>query len=139
MLEWSALRAATPATAHLSSRASVGRGFLLSVPDKMHFRLRGFSLSEVTTMTDLEMTRLCAEAMFDRLAWEQRLFDYDPLHDDAQAMALMKRFDVLRSSPTTVYTFAHCDEDGTPYYHSNDDLNRAIVECVAKIQADKRA
>ena len=57
-------------------------------------------------MTDLEITRLCAEAM--GLGWQDDRTDggitaqegtynykYDPLHDDAQAMALVKkmRFD----------------------------------------------
>jgi hypothetical protein len=55
-----------------------------------------------------------------------------------QAMALVKKFQILRSSEATVYTFDHCDEDGTPIYSYNQfDLNRAICECVAKMQAAK--
>jgi len=58
--------------------------------------------------------------------------DYDPLHDDAQAMALVKK---LRLS---------VEYQGVPSgfnWHvmsamvsSSADLNRAIVECVAKMQ-----
>ena len=90
-------------------------------------------------MTDLEMTRLCAEAMGYYLmrpsasdhAWHTAEQDYyDPLHDDAQAMALVKKCDI------------HCEKIGSwweceePMGHlgTHSDLNRAICECVAKMQ-----
>jgi hypothetical protein len=93
-------------------------------------------------MTDLEMTRLCAEAMFDPLEWEQRLFDYDPLHDDAQAMALVKKFgltcdpanDVPPYAPWRVCALPVGGEDWNDIVNADsDDLNRAIVECIAKM------
>ena len=67
-------------------------------------------------MDDLELTKRCA------------------LHDDAQAMALVKRHKL------SMY-WDH--EDGvwcvapglTGHDISNTDLNRAIVECVAKVDA----
>lgn len=95
-------------------------------------------------MTDLEMTRLCAEAMgltIEQQGYETRAIKvrehwpaYDPLRDDAQAMALVKKFglSVERSSPADK-TFAWSVELNDESAHS-DDLNRAIVECVAKMR-----
>lgn len=100
-------------------------------------------------MTDLEMTRLCAKALglevrdveesVDGDTWVAVLaFDdgetYEPLHNDAQAMALAKRFmlDVdffagaVSTPPSATNHFTtYCDES----------INRAIVECVAKMRA----
>ena len=95
-------------------------------------------------MTDLEMTRLCAESMglwfghsksddTDNLyvsktaisgPWEV----YDPLHDDAQAMALVKKF------PGYCLHALTCELEVEP---EKRDFNRAIVECVAKMQKAK--
>lgn len=98
-------------------------------------------------MTDLEMTKLCAKAMGlkldadgDYISWGSPV-KYDPLHDDAQAMALVKHFrldisgDVRpepESEPIWVVASPNLfpDADG-------EDLNRAIVECVAKMQSAK--
>ena len=84
-------------------------------------------------MTDLEMTKLCAEAMGPSGRDERT---YDPLHDDAQAMALVKKFqiniawyEVNMPRPTF---------EPTVYMWRKKDLNRAIVECVAKMQAAKK-
>lgn len=109
-------------------------------------------------MDDLTITRLCAEAMGLELGpdWNQGYVmlgghsgilpsKYDPLHDDAQAMALVKKFhlelywigaededsDEWLVSPSTV-KLSNCGSD-----IKNSDLNRAICECVAKIQASK--
>lgn len=97
-------------------------------------------------MTDLEMTKLCAEAMEIQcsvMAGTVRSdpyhnVEYNPLHDDAQAMALVKKFKLFVN---------HSDVDESPYWKTaphgrgvttcNSDLNRAIVECVAKMQAEK--
>lgn len=117
-------------------------------------------------MTDLEMTRLCAEAMglphfatvpgSEKISgiYESRIVIkgfgqgeiYHPLTDDAQAMALVKKFKVWNMFPDNgslgrhgiVVTIAK-DESGNDGYVSEhpDDLNRAIVECVAKMQASK--
>lgn len=93
-------------------------------------------------MKDLEITRLCAEAMGIQIhliaepefhvsnspyyeiptLCEGRNPIYDPLHDDAQAMALLKRF------------FGPCLDSITAHWHNSNDatfnLNRAICECV---------
>lgn len=96
-------------------------------------------------MTDLEMTKLCAEAMgysesrasLVVLAGQVIVNDgvnsrFDPLHDDAQAMALVKRFPL--ECAQTVSDWA--DDWITD---SDANLNRAIVECVAEMQAKKAA
>src|SRR5690242_4069154 len=100
-------------------------------------------------VTDLEMTRLCAEAMFHNapihimrdegqdsvvvstLDWGGL---YDPLNDDAQAMALVKRFKpYIGHVGDKLTAFIHAREPIRPH----ESLNRAIVECVAKMQAAK--
>ena len=100
-------------------------------------------------MTDLELTKLAAEAMginaqenddgaVRYLESGIQYRKYDPLHDDAQAMALVKRFCMTIDRP---------DDDGdwgATVWRSEDDpvcacrkdLNRAIVECVAKMRRD---
>lgn len=108
-------------------------------------------------MTDLEITRLCAESIGSYFIGEwskatppqfssslavqysaaDKFINYDPLHDDAQAMALVKKFGVE----------IHCRRDRNGWYASivegkgmtpHADLNRAICECVAKMQEAKR-
>ena len=106
-------------------------------------------------MTDLEMTKLCAEAMGvavgpvpnvnGKLTYQVPLnplwFSYDPLHDDAQAMALVKKFSLSISMPELgVWEAAEWHdvrEHFTGLMSANPDLNRAIVECVAKMQEGK--
>lgn len=101
-------------------------------------------------MTDLELTKKCAEAMeIDLIAgslhptgavyyWQRESGDaYDPLNDDAQAMALVKKFD-LRIDRNDSENWSVCRDRGSerpPEQGWNPDLNRAIVECVAKAQA----
>ena len=105
-------------------------------------------------MTDLEMTRLCAEAM----GWHPHAIsdkcyhnesehrsmltsDYDPLHDDAQVMALVKKMKVSIYAPYKEEEW-ECgveEENMTLHGSLNNDLNRAIVECVAKMQQAKNA
>lgn len=104
-------------------------------------------------MTDLEITRLCAEAMEPPAtllgssdvwgvsiiyipekkvrSWVKPTFR--PLHDDAQAMVLVKKFNLglAWSGFWSVY------EQGNGANGSSADLNRAICECVAKMQAAK--
>ena len=94
-------------------------------------------------MTDLEMTKLCAEAMGYEAIETGALSSpyilvrepygrYHPLHDDAQAMALVKRFDLtLDKHGSSWWNVEHIL--GSLAMHK--DLNRAIVECVAKMQA----
>jgi hypothetical protein len=118
-------------------------------------------------MTDLEMTRLCAEAMgieVGRMLQADLWVSYDedapagfsfyaPLRDDAQAMALVKRFGLTVRADVDIcgiedggdWIVYCCDPrrwqnaDKGVYLPQTArigsfDLNRAIVECVAKMQ-----
>lgn len=87
-------------------------------------------------MTDLEITKLCAEAMgYDKTDPLGVALVYDPLHDDAQAMAMVKKF--------KLDCFENLDEEGwivdagDGVHTKHIDLNRAICECVAKMQVTK--
>jgi hypothetical protein len=117
---------------------------------------------EEAGMTHLEMTKLCAEAMglkttvadyahagygisgtYVQLSSEHRGDGpnsdvYNPLHDDAQAMALVKRFRLhpVYDADDRVW---HCVTIQHGFYGRDPDLNRAIVECVAKMQATSTA
>lgn len=112
-------------------------------------------------MTDLEMMNRCAEAMGIELVRDKRTGEldrmagriyyinpnghprpYDPLEDDAQAMALLKRFkdstegahiDGMPDGEETGWTVCiggHCVSE-------EPDLSRAIVSCCARMQAEK--
>lgn len=105
-------------------------------------------------MDDLEMTNLCADAMglqvyvdvYGDLCLGTEDHDGDnyhywPLKDDAQAMALVKKFRIGID-----YAGKHGDCCGESlligpilYTAVADNLNRAIVECVAKMQNAKQA
>ena len=103
-------------------------------------------------MTDLEMTKLCAEAtgwgslgspMIIRngevicAPGSSAEFSYDPLYDDAQAMALVKKLHLQISYYNSNPTEWRCvSQNGMDQVH-DPDLNRAICECVAKMQAAK--
>ena len=99
-------------------------------------------------MTDLEITRLCAEALGVHLCdgydspkalytrQDCRSIDgfevqYRPIHDDAQAMALVKKF------VTVVLKRREGDWSINLHLARSADLNRAICECVAKMQQAK--
>ena len=96
------------------------------------------------TVTDLEITKLCAEAMdIPRLHIYAEVGGghgrYDPLHDDAQAMALVKKFNFKIDTHSKLVSVQGEDYGwDTVDYHKADDLNRAICECVAKMQSEKR-
>ena len=99
-------------------------------------------------MTDLEMMRLCAGAMgienwrVGLEEWSDGLScgfssppvsrPYDPLHDDAQAMALVKKFELNILRQSNSWTVMRRRKGS-----GNSDLNRAIVECVAKMRVAK--
>ena len=102
-------------------------------------------------MTDLEITRLCAEAMKLRIElvtrrgrggrapyyrfasdWNEQGV-YRPLYDDAQAMALVKKFGAFIQGGPVRWEVEICDKT----VKDADDLNRAICECAAKMQKDK--
>lgn len=101
-------------------------------------------------MTDLEITRLCAEAMglyigadaeeFGFPRW-QHIMRYDPLHDDAQAMALVKKFRLTITLRDYVYAPNRHEWNvavgAGPIEAYETDLNRAICECVARMQKAK--
>ena len=97
-------------------------------------------------MTALEITKLCAEAMdlqMDAAGYIDMDTIYQPLYDDAQAMALVKIFDMVieREKDKTfgVTLFWGCYKNGKPVsvVRQQPDLNRAICECVAKMQQAK--
>lgn len=110
-------------------------------------------------MTDIELVRRCAEAMVIPGASEIRPLnksdssgvsfylhgtggnvEYNPLTDDAQAMALVKKFWMViepplrdsRAKNKLWYVNIPATED---YSVQHGNLNRAIVECVAKMKA----
>ena len=90
-------------------------------------------------MTDLEITKKCAEAIGWELfeengeLWEKAgLIIYDPLHDDAQAMALVKKFHLSIINGTSFKKHIWL-VDGKTGGWSDADLNRAICEAVAKM------
>ena len=99
-------------------------------------------------MTDLEMTRLCAEAMGlnmnpDDVPEDQVLlyYKYDPLHDDAQAMELVKKFkpEITFLEDLVKVWLPQARTKNLDYQQPviARDLNRAIVECCARMQAAK--
>ncbi len=112
-------------------------------------------------MTDLEITQLCAKALKLRVienndpylmvyAISQDAggisFHYDPLHDDVQAMSLIKEFKLyahVLSVDQGHITNTYADTWFVTHHPSNKcsaniDLNRAVVECVAKMQQEKQ-
>lgn len=106
---------------------------------------------------DLEMTRLCAEAMGWKVkgpatqwvSWKSHKCAvcasndkggdhiWDPLHDDAQAMALVKKFKLTIGFDIVSNQWTAISEHGQAYDGDSCSINRAIVECVAKMQAAK--
>ena len=100
-------------------------------------------------LSDLEMTKLCAEALgmpyitpsddYDGRAGimicdehGNARYTFHPLRDEGNAMRLVKQLGIsinyLRGSQCWIAIRAH------GYYEENYDLNRAIVECVARMQ-----
>lgn len=101
-------------------------------------------------MTDLEITRLCAEAMGyeDKsvgvsvggiMVKHHHHFIYDPLTDDAQAMALVKRFKLtpVWSEDGELVSCRYPWEAGEHASGYHASILRAICECVANMQAAK--
>lgn len=96
-------------------------------------------------MSDIELVKACAELMggiatelpdFDGL-WlvGNNSYSYDPLHNDEQCFALVKRFGLCISRLSeTWYVDASDDGDAATANHPAD-LNRAICECVSKLKA----
>lgn len=97
-------------------------------------------------MTDIEITKLCARAMGIKVFrpenrsgwWEGSVLfatPYEPLRDDAQAMALVKRFplETLAAMTNHIRVSANVPE----MIERALGLNRAICECVAKMEKAK--
>ena len=107
-------------------------------------------------MTDLEIIRLCALALHggfnpvrlgnseagELVRYECQGEKFDPLHGDAQAMALVNKFR-LRVLPQANGHWCADNGEPTPFVKDGywlgqgDTPNRAICECVAKMQAAK--
>lgn len=110
-------------------------------------------------MTDLEITRLCAAAMgyTNDYVYPDGLdlmfrngTKYSPLHDDAQAMALVKKFGLIIFKPSSKWQVVIAEQwnkagpgisiaDPFDLCGESENLNRAICECVARIQLEKKA
>ena len=105
-------------------------------------------------LASLEITRLCAEAegmTIPMLRWEEggyvlcignfvgRRCRYNPLHDDAQAMALVKKFNMRIHEPSQDHWRAAIPNPqiGLDYTSDEQDLNKAICLCVAQMQKAK--
>ena len=110
--------------------------------------LRSQQGAEQETASDLELVRLCAEAMGLNgesgyaLIGHMPNHPYDPLHDDAQAMALVKKFNIGidRGALGNDHWGAALIRGGITMYcaTSPSSLNRAICECAAKMQEAKQ-
>lgn len=92
-------------------------------------------------MTDLEIRKACAEAM--GLPWEGAQYVYDPLHDDAQAMALLQKFGPEINMMAGYFDCEWVVNVGISQpiveVHHDTDLNHAICLCVAKLKAHESA
>lgn len=111
-------------------------------------------------MTDLEITQLCALAMGWKPAGTRKDFDtvkaipveqfpgaphyqYAPLHSSSDAMALVEKFRlVLEPDGGDYWAATWINRSRERGMHSQAvrnaaTLNRAICECVAKMQAER--
>ena len=106
-------------------------------------------------MTDLEMTKLCAKAMgytdiseiefpndprrYVSAMDQKRGLLWNPLQYDAQAMALVKKFELEIGWMATGRASVNFPNEEGPNWIEADTLNRAICECVAQMQQNKDA
>lgn len=104
-------------------------------------------------MTDLEMTRWCADAvgLVGYAANGRHLFKgsyaagtyemYDPLRDDEQAMALLRKCELSLCAPSPDdkrwYVLKIWTSDSRTISAHDENLSRAIVECVSRMQSAK--
>ena len=94
----------------------------------------------MTTPTDDEAIRLCAEAMgIDALELEQRTIKYDPRTNAEQLLALVERFALTIIPPRDVGETGWSVVAQSVYSAAaiNDNLALAIIHCVAKMQQAK--
>jgi hypothetical protein len=104
-------------------------------------------------MDDLTATRLCAEAMgltVNPVALHGHVLGYslpmrptgfsdayDPLDNDAQCMALVKKFTLSIDSEIADGNGYGVSYSAPGFYVAHTDLNHAVVYCVAAMQAAK--
>mgnify|MGYP000617853012 CR=1 FL=1 len=101
-------------------------------------------------MTDLEIVKKCAEKMGVALSVDMRLQEwpyidapypshrYNPLTDDAQAMALLRNYgltvELLPEAEGGEWSVTAWETEKNPARNVESfDLNRAICECVARL------
>ena len=96
-------------------------------------------------MTDIEITKACAASL--GFEGNDSVFVsvgrviindggnsiYDPLHDDAQCFALVKKFGLWLRQFDGKWHIRHVETDQDIL---DENLNRAICECVAKMRND---
>jgi len=102
-------------------------------------------------VTDLEITKLCAEAMgykcephpnrkpYPHLMWVSNGQNWNPLKDKAQAFELVEKLklqidwasDGKKASAQYYWDYPLIESDDSP------DLLRAVCECAAKVQKAK--
>lgn len=96
-------------------------------------------------MTDLELTKRCAEKMgheffavtLDGVTIQtKKNGKFNPLRDDVQAFALVKKLELSIDAPQIDGLWYVTDYE-TGAMADNENLNRAIVECVAKLPEEK--
>lgn len=106
-------------------------------------------------MNDLELTKLCAMTMGLKIVYPNQddlplcvegplgSSMYSPLKDDMQAMALVKKLGLTIDPAEDVapFTWRVCVSASGDWeeqiYAEGADLNRAIVECAAKLGGSK--
>ena len=104
-------------------------------------------------MGDIEITQLCAEALgysvmphsnrksSKDLIWIPNGGNWNPLTNDAQAMALVKRLNIAiqpyETNDDSIEYQASIQHESGDYMVSSADLNRAICKCVANMQSGK--
>lgn len=120
---------------------------LMMLYGSLYFQL-AFPELRKEKMTDLEMTKLCAEAMgFEpELRGSDVLISYGattvttvryhPLDNDAQMAALVKKFWLRIEPPFGSKPWLAARGPSGPFIW-DADLNRAVVECVAQMQTAK--
>jgi len=87
-------------------------------------------------LTDLEIRRLCAQAIGFPAVYIATA--YDPFHNDALAMELLKKFKLEPRFNEERRAWHVTRSYASDPYSWNADLNRAICECVAKMQQGEK-
>ncbi len=98
-------------------------------------------------MSDADLTKLCHQALgyeIDSPSWPTWMLPWNPLHDDAQAMALedwlLERGKLMFNSRQQQMIFSSWDIHDEPFarkYYDARGRRRAICECVAKMYGER--